>query len=126
MNSHTQIGPIHIFRGTTELVIPDRTDGVSHVRGTEIRLPAAFASRPSVSTTVYSPDGMFRVPATSAGSAGDEEFKLPVSAEPALVIRRVEIQTLGTETQIMIYAINPDQSPVPYPYLCDYVIVGDT
>ena len=107
------------------MVITERTDGVSHVRGTEIRLPIQFASRPSVSTTVYSSDITFPMPASFANPAEDEEFKSQFSVGPVMVIWSVEIQTLGTETQIMIYAVNPDQSPVPYTYFCDYIIIGD-
>jgi len=119
MSTHRQIGPIHIFRGTAKLVVTDRLDGVDPVCGTEIRLPIQFASCPSVSTTVYCSEIPFAQPISAL------DCKAQYSLRTLPVFWNVDIQMPGSETQIIIYALNPDRSLTADTYFCDYLVVGD-
>jgi hypothetical protein len=125
MSSHTQIGPIHIFRGTAEMVTPERKDGASYMCSTKIRLPIQFTDRSSISTTVYSSDSPFLCYATFASPANDEACKAAFSARSVIASWTVEVQMLGEETHIMVYAVNTSKAPIPYAYFCDYIVIGD-
>ena len=84
---------------TDSLPMNDRID---HVRELQFRLPK-FRSVPNVTITIHSTD--------SPGNV--------------LVAWSIEKDISGAETVISISATNPDGTPNPFKYVCDYVVVGE-
>jgi hypothetical protein len=75
----------------------------SHIRSAEIRVPVAVEPRPSVVATPFTDEG---------------------PGNP-FAVYRIEVNDLGTETQVAISAANIEVgTPVPYEYRCSYTITG--
>jgi len=106
-DSILQVEDALICSGIEPMSIPV---GGAHVRAAEIRIPAKFAGRPTVTATVS--------PRTGPGGVGT-----------VFGIFSIKVNDLGTETQpetqVVIQATNVQKGvPVEGDFACDYVIIG--
>lgn len=94
-----------ICSGIEPLLVPA---GGAHVREAEIRVPATFVHRPTVSATVSARSG-------------------PGAIGVVFGIYNIQVNELGPgDTQIAIAATNVSKegAPVKGDFVCDYVIIG--
>ncbi len=75
---------------------------IDHVRELQFMLPK-FKNAPNVTITIHSTD--------SPGNV--------------MVAWGIEKDISGRQTIISISATNPDGTPNPYNYVCDYVVIGE-
>ncbi|HWM57410.1 MAG TPA: hypothetical protein VNO83_06220 [Pseudonocardia sp.] len=94
-----------ICAGVERMIVPQ---GGAHVRAAEIRIPAAFTQRPTVTATCHARSG----PGTIGAVFG---------------VFNIKVNRLSDdETQVAIQATNVQSGvPVEGDFDCDYVIIGE-
>jgi uncharacterized protein (DUF2345 family) len=93
-----------ICSGIKRMLIPQ---GGAHVRAAEIRIPAHFAGRPTVTATVHA--------VTGPGGVGT-----------VFGVFSIKVNRLGEQTQVVIQATNVLKGlAVEGDFACDYVVIGN-